>query len=237
MTKPKQSGAFKGHRFPHEIIAYAVWAYHRFPMSLRDVEDLLAARGVVVSYEAIRSWVAKFGLKFAKVIRRNPPAVADKRHLDEVVIPINGKKYWLWRAVDSQGDVLDILVQSRRNRRAADRFFRKLFKAFGEPRVIVTDKLQSYGAALKKLPPGIEHRSHIGLNNRSEGSHRPTRRREKCMGRFKPPGQAQQFLTVHDQVQNVFRPRRHTLSAVCYRQSRADAHCIWDDITRELKAA
>lgn len=118
-------------------------------MSLRDVEDLLAARGVVVSYEAIRSWVAKFGLKYAKVIRRNRPVVADKWHLDEVVIPIYGKKNWLWRAVDSQGAVLDILVQSRRNRRAADRFFRKLFKAFGEPRVTVTDKLRSYGAALK----------------------------------------------------------------------------------------
>jgi len=142
MTKPNQSGAFKGHRFPPEIIAHAVWAYHRFPLSLRDVEDLLAARGVVVSYEAIRSLVAKFGLKYAKVIRRNRPSVADKWHMDEVVIPINGKKYWLWRAVDSQGDVLDILVQSRRNRQAADRFFRKLFKAFGEPRVIVTDKLR-----------------------------------------------------------------------------------------------
>lgn len=236
MTKPKQSGAFLGHRFPPEIIAYAVWAYHRFPISLRDVEDLLAARGIVVSYETIRAWVAKFGSQYAKVIRRDRPKVADKWHLDEVVLPINGKKYWLWRAVDSKGDVLDILVQSRRNNRAASRFFRKLFKAFGEPRVIVTDKLQSYGAALKKLAPGIEHRSHKGLNNRSEGSHRPTRRREKIMGRFKSPCQAQRFLSVHDQVQTVFRPRRHTLSAASYRQTRADAHWIWDGITRELKA-
>ena len=118
---------------------------------MRDVEDLLAARGVVVSYEAIRSWVAKFGLKYAKIIRLNRPAVADKWHMDEGVIPINGKKYWLWRAVDSQGDVLDILVQSRRNKQAVDRFVRKLFRAFGEPRVIVTDKLLSYGAALKDL--------------------------------------------------------------------------------------
>lgn len=230
MTKPKQSGAFSGHRFPPEIIAYAVWAYHRFPMSLRDVEDLLAARGVVVSYETIRAWVAKFGLQYAKAIRRDRPEVADKWHLDEVVLPINGKKYWLWRAVDSKGDVLDILVQSRRNKRAAIRFFRKLFKAFGVPRVIVTDKLRSYGAALKELAPGIEHRSHKGLNNRSEGSHRPTRRREKIMGRFKSPRQAQRFLSVHDQVQTIFRPRRHTLSAAAYRQTRADAHWIWDDI-------
>ncbi|AGI70042.1 IS6-family transposase [Octadecabacter antarcticus 307] len=224
MTKPKQSGDFLGHRFSPEIIAYAVWAYHRFPMSLRDVEDLLAARGIIVGYETIRAWVAKFRSQYAKVIRRDRPKVADKWHLDEVVLPINGKKYWLWRAVDSNGDVLDILVQSRRNKRAADRFFHKLFKTFGAPRVVVTDKLRSYGAALKDLALGIEHRSHKRLNNRSEGSHRPTRRREKCMGRFKSPRQAQQFLSVHDQIQNVFRHRRHTLSAACYRQSRADAH-------------
>jgi IS1 family transposase len=131
-------------------------------MSLRDVEDLLAACGVVVSYETIRAWVAKFGLQYATAIRRDRPKVADKWHLDEVVLPINGKKYWLWRAVDSKGDVLDILMQSRRNKRAAIRFFRKLFKAVGEPRVIVTDKLRSYGTALKELAPGIEHRSHKG---------------------------------------------------------------------------
>ncbi|EDQ03065.1 hypothetical protein DSM14862_04213 (plasmid) [Sulfitobacter indolifex] len=132
-------------------------------MSFRDVEDLLAARGVVASYEAIRAWVAKFGLQYAKAIRRGRLKVADKWHLDEVVLPINVKKYWLCRAVDSKGDVLDILIQSRRNKRAAIRFFRKLFKAFGEPRVIVTDKLKSYGAALKELAPGIEHRSHKGI--------------------------------------------------------------------------
>lgn len=172
MTKPKQSGAFIGHRFPPEIIAHAVWAYHRFPMSLRDVEDLLAARGIVVSYETIRAWVAKFGSQYAKLIRRDRPNVTAKWHLDEVVLPINGKKYWLWRAVDSRGDVLDILVQSKRNKRAASRFFRKLFKAFGEPRVVVTDKLRSYGAALKKLAPGMEHRSHKGHTGRPDGEKR-----------------------------------------------------------------
>ncbi len=197
----------------------------------------MAARGITVSYGTIRAWVAKFGSQYAKVIRRDRPKVADKWQLDEVVLPINGKKYWLWRAVDSRGDVLDILVQSRRNKWAASRFFRKLFKAFGEPRVVVTDKLRSYGAALKDVAPGIEYRSHKGLNNRSEGSHRPTRRREKIMGRFKSPCQAQRFLSVHDQVQNVFRPRRDTLSAASYRQARADAHWNWDDITRELKSA
>ena len=145
MTKAKQSGAFKGHRFPSEIISYAVWAYFRFPISFRDVEDLLYKRGVIVSYETIRSWVGKFGRQYAKVIRRDRPAPSDKWHLDEVVITIRGKKYWLLRAVDSKGDVLDILVQSRRNTKAADRFFRKLFKQYGQPRVLVTDKLGSIG--------------------------------------------------------------------------------------------
>jgi putative transposase len=248
MTKAKQSGAFKGHRFPSEIIFYAVWAYFRFPMSFRDVEDLLYKRGVIVSYETIRSWVGKFGRQYAKVIRRDRPAPSDKWHLDEVVTTIRGKKYWLWRAVDSKGpliaassdcravDVLDILVQSRRNTKAADRFFRKLVKQYGQPRVLVTDKLGSYGAALRKLAPGIDHRAHKGLNNRAGISHRPTRRREKIMGRFKSPRQAQRFLSVHDQVQTILGPRRHKLSAPAYRQSRSDAHSIWDDITCELKA-
>ena len=248
MTKAKQSGAFKGHRFPSEIISYAVWVYFRFPMSFRDVEDLLYKRSVIVSYETIRSWVGKFGRQYAKVIRRDRPAPSDKWHLDEVAITIRGKKYWLWRAVDSKGPShrckqrlpgsgrVDILVQSRRNTKAADRFFRKLFKQYGQPRVLVTDKLGSYGAALRKLAPGIDHRAHKGLNNRAEVSHRPTRRREKIMERFKSPRQAQCFLSVHDQVQTIFRPRRHKLSAPAYRQSRSDAHSIWDDLTCELKA-
>lgn len=206
-------------------------------MSLRDFEDLLAARGIVVSYETIRKWVGKFGTNYAASIRRDRPAPSDKWHLDEVVIPIRGRKFWLCRAIDSKGEVLDIRVQSRRNTRAAKRFFRKLFKKYGQPRVVITDKLGSYSAALKSLAPGIDHGRHEGLNNRSEGSHRPTRRREKIMGRFKLPSQAQLFLSVHDQVQTVFRPRRHKLSAPAYRQSRSGALSIWDSITCELKAA
>lgn len=194
MTKAKHSGAFKGHRFPRDVIAYAVWTYSRFSMSLRDVEDLLAERGIVVSYETVRAWVTKFGGCYAKAIRRDRPTPPDKWHLDEVVIMICGTKHWLWRAVDSNGEALDILVQSRRNKTAADRFFRKLFKQYGLPRVVITDKLRSYGTALKTLGPGIDHRSHKGLNNRAEISHRPTRRREKIMGRFKSPRQAQRFL-------------------------------------------
>ena len=226
----------KGYRFPRSVIGYAVWAYHRFNLSLRDAEDLLAERGIVVSYETIRTWMAKFRPQIAAKVQRDRPAPANKWHLDEVVIPIRGKKHWLWRAVDSNGDVLDILVQSRRNKAAATRFFRKLFKRWGEPRVLVTDKLRSYGAALNDLAPGIEHRQHKGLNNRSEASHRHTRRREKIMGRFKSPGQAQRFLSVHDQVAALFRPKRHRLSARSYRHARSDAFVLWTRYTADLAA-
>ena len=226
----------KGFRFPRSVISYAVWAYHRFALSLRDVEDLLAARGITVSYETIRDWVARFGVQFAAKIRRERPRLADKWHLDEVVVPIKDRKHWLWRAVDANGDVLDILVQSRRNKAAAMRFFRKLFKTWGQPRVIITDKLRSYGAAKADLAPGIEHRQHKGLNNRAEASHRHTRRREKIMGRFKSPGQAQRFLSVHDQTTVLFRPKRHCLSARSYRHTRTDAFALWSEYGRELNA-
>ena len=226
----------KGFRFPRSVIGYAVWAYHRFALSLRDVEDLLAARGVTVSYETIRDWVARFGVQFAAKIRRDRPSAVDKWHLDEVVVPIKGRKHWLWRAIDANGDVLDILVQSRRNKAAAMRFFRKLFKVWGQPRVIITDKLRSYGAAKADVAPGIEHRQHKGLNNRAEASHRQTRRREKIMGRFKSPGQAQRFLSVHDQTAALFRPKRHRLSAHSYRHARSDAFDLWAEYARELVA-
>ena len=203
----------KGFRFPRSIIGYAVWAYHRFALSLRDVEDLLASRGISVSYETVRDWVARFGVQIAAKVRRDRPCPADKWHLDEVVTPIKGRKHWLWRAVDANGDVLDILVQSSRNKAAALRFFRKLLKTWGQPRVIITDKLRSYGAEKTDLAPGIEHRQHKGLNNRSEASHRHTRRREKIRGRFKSPGHAQRFLSAHDQTATLFRPKRHRLSA------------------------
>ena len=203
-------------------------------MSLRDVEDLLAERGIAVSYETIRSWVAKFGRHYARSIRRDRPNPNDKWHLDEVVITIKGRKHWLWRAVDANGDALDILVQSRRNTKAARRFLTKLVKQFGLPRVMITDKLRSYGAAKRKLMPGVEHRQHKGLNNKAEVSHRQTRRRERIFGRFKSPRQAQMFLAVHDQIACLFRPRRHTLSAISYRHARSDAHSLWSEYSAEL---
>ncbi|MEO9516880.1 MAG: IS6 family transposase [Paracoccaceae bacterium] len=226
----------KGFRLPRSVIGYAFWAYHRFALSLRDVEDLLASRGITVSYEIIRDWVARFGTQFAAKVRRDRSRPADKWHLDEVVVPIKGWKHWLWRAVDANGDVLDILVQSRRNKAAALRFFRKLFKRWGQPRVIITDKLRSYGTAKTELAPGIEHRQHKVLNNRSEPSHRHTRRREKVMGRFKSPGQAQRFLSVHDQIAALFRPKRHRLSARSYRHARNDAFDLWTEYVNELTA-
>jgi putative transposase len=234
MTKRKNSPGFKGHRFPPEIIEYAVWLYFRFSLSLRDVEDLLSERGIIVSHETIRFWVVKFGRQYAKFIRRDRPQVGDKWHLDEVVISIRGKKHWLWRAVDQRGHSLEILVQSRRNTKAAKRFMRKLMKQYGMPRAMITDKLRSYGAAKRDLAPGLEHRSHKGLNNAAEVSHKPTRRRERVMGRFKSARHAQQFLSSHDQINVLFRPRRHKISAISYRRARSDAFAVWHDITCEI---
>ena len=236
MNIPSSMQRLKGYRFPREIVAYAVWVYHRFALSTADVEDLLAERGVMVSRETIRKWVKRFGRHFADCIRRDRPAAVDKWHLDEVVIPINGRKCWLWRAVDANGDVLDILVQPQRNAKAASRFLARLIDRFGAPRVVITDKLRSYFKPVRDLAPGADHRAHKGLNNRIEGSHRPTRKREKLMGRFKSPRQAQRFLATHDQINIVFRPRRYQLSAISYRHARTDAFDLWRGYAAEMTA-
>jgi putative transposase len=186
---------FRGYRFPPEIISHAVWLYHRFCLSHRDVEELLAERGIQVSYEAIRLWCRKFGPLLASKLRRRRPRRGDKWYLDEVALIINKRRYWLWRAVDQDGTVLDILVQSRRDQHAAERFLRLVLEGEDdtEPRVVVTDKLASYTPAIKRVLPNSEHRSHKRLNNRAENSHRPVRKRERAMQRFKSPGQAQCF--------------------------------------------
>ena len=206
----------KGFRFPRAIISYAVWAYHRFNLSTADVEDLLAERGIIVSRAAIRLWVNRFGRHFANCIRRDRPRPNDKWHMDEVMITICGKKHWLWRAIDADGDVLDILVQTRRNAKAAKRFFKRLVARFGEPRVVITDKLGSYIKPIKTLAPDAEHRAHKGLNNAIEVSHRPTRKREKIFGGFKSHRQAQRFLSAHDQINLIFRPRRYRFCRKIY---------------------
>jgi putative transposase len=219
------------HRFPAEVISHAVWLYFRFPLSLRIVEEMLAARGILVSHETVRQWALKFGQSFANQIRRRLPAPGDKWHLDEVMITIAGRKHWLWRAVDQHGTVLDILVQSRRNATAAKRLLRKLLKKQGiVPRVMITDKLASYAAAKRVVMPGVEHLQHKSLNNRAENSHQPTRRRERTMKRFKSAGQAQRFLSVHDQVANLFR-RSANSNAAEHREARSQAFTAWADVT------
>jgi putative transposase len=231
MTIPA-SPSYAGHRFPAEIISHAVWLYFRFPLSLRMVEEMLAARGIIVSHESVRQWALKFGQAFAHRIRRRLPCAGDKWHLDEVAIKIAGKKHWVWRAVDQDGIVLDILVQSRRDKRAAKRLLRKLLKRqCRAPRVLITDKLASYGAAKKEIAPGVEHRQHKGLNNRAENSHQPTRRRERQMKQFKSAGQTQRFLSAHDQINNLFHLRRDHVPVSEYRAARTRAFQTWAEVT------
>ena len=230
--------SYPGYRFPAEIISHAVWLYFRFPLSLRMVDELLAARGIIVSHETVRQWALKFGQAFANQVRRRLPAAGDKWHLDEVVLTIAGAKHWLWRAVDQTGMVLDILVQSRRDKEAAKRLLRKLLKRqCRAPRVMITDKLASYGAAKRELMPSVEHRKHKGLNNRAENSHQPTRRRERQMKRFKSAGQAQRFLSAHDGISNLFHLRRHHVPAAQYRAARTEAFQVWAEITAVTAAA
>ena len=236
MKFPAELPRLKGFRYPREIIAYAVWASHRVVLSTADVEDLLAERGVIVSRETIRKWVNRFGRHFARCIQRDRPAAADKWHLDEVVVPINGVKMWLWRAVDGSGDGLDILVQPRRNANAAKRFLKQLIARFGQPRVVITDKLRSYIKPIRQLAPDADHRAHKGINNRIEGSLRPTRKREKLMGQFKSPWQAQRVLAAHGQINTIFRPRRYPLTTTSCYHARSYAFDLWKGYALEMVA-
>ena len=232
MTPAANPERYKNHRFPPEIISHAVWLYFRFTLSYRDVEEMLFARGIVVTYEAIRKWCRKFGQDYANPIRRRRPRTGDKWHLDEVFLTINGKRHYLWRAVDQDDNVLDILVQSRRNKKAAKKFFRKLLKGLQYvPRVVVTDKLKSYGAAKREILPGVEHRQSRYLNNRCENSHRPTRQRERRMQGFKSAGHAQRFLLAFGPIFQHFCPRRHLLLTSEYRNEMRNRFESWAEIT------
>ena len=238
MSSPAPKSPYAGHRFPAEVISHAVWLYFRFPLGLRMVEEMLAARGIIVSHETVRRWALKFGQEFANRIRRRLARAGDKWHLDEVAIKIAGATHWLWRAVDQTGVVLDVLVQSRRDKRAAQRLPRKLLKRQGRaPRVIVTDKLASYGAAKREVMPSVEHRRHKGLNKRAENSHQPTRRRERRMKRFKSPRQAQRFLSAHGQIGNLFHLRRDHVTAAEHRAARMRAFETWANISGVAAAA
>jgi putative transposase len=238
MTTTLSSPSYKGYRFPAEIISHAVWLYYRFSLSYRDVEELMAERGIVLTYETIRQWCQKFGQHCANQLRRRRAQSGDKWHLDEVFLKINGKLHYLWRAVDQHGNVLDILVQSRRNKQAAKRFFRKLLKGCQYvPRVLITDKLASYGAAKKEMLPSVEHRQHKRLNNRAENSHQPTRQRERTMRRFKSAGHAQRFLAAFGLIRGHFCPGRHRLPAHRYREVLQERFAMWNTVTGVRLAA
>ena len=215
---------YKRHRFPPAIISYAVWLYFRFNLSHRDIEDLLAQRGIIVSYESIRLWCIKFGRRYARRLKRRHQGYGDTFYIDEV----NGKQLYLWRAVDQDGEVVDVFIQSRRDGAAAKRFFKRLLRRQGEePRQIVTDKLRSYGVAQRALIPETIHNTSQYANNRAELSHQPTRVRERGMRRFKSTAQAQQFLNVHAAVYNLFNLGRHLVGTGHYRKLRIDAFERW----------
>jgi putative transposase len=224
----KNTNIYAGYRFPPQIISHAVWLYHRFTLSFRDIEELLAARGIIVSYETIRNWCDKFGQRYCSQIRKNRGQLGDIWYLDEVFIKINGVLHYLWRAVDQDGDEIDILVQKRKDKHAAKRFVKQLLKGQQcAPIKIVTDKLRSYSAAKNELIPGVEHSTQRYENNRCELSHQPGRQQERQMRKFKSQGQAQRFLFCHGVVNNLFRLGRHSMTASNYRVFRDRAFVEW----------
>ena len=223
---------YPGYRFPAEIIRHAVWLCHVFSLSLRDVELILAERGILVTHESVRLWCRRFGTDFARRLRCRRPKPGDTWHIDEVYLRINGVLHYLWRAVDQHGVVLDILVQGRRKGTAAKRFFKRLLAGLRyKPKRIVTDGLRSYGVAQREVMPEVRHRTSRYQNNRAENSHQRTRRRERQMQRFKSPEQAQRFLSAHAMIHGHFHPRRHLMTAAQYRHIRAQAFRGWREET------
>src|SRR6056300_759339 len=219
---------YKRHRFPPDIISYAVWLYFRFNLSHRDIEDLLAERGITVSREAIRLWCIKFGAIYACRLKRKHCGYGDTFYIDEVFVKINGKQHYLWRAVDQDSEVVDVYLQAKRDGTAAKRFFKRLLRLHGgEPRKIVTDKLRSYGVAHRELIPETIHNTQQYENNRAEQSHEATRVRERGMRKFKSVRQAQRFLGVHAAVSNLFNLGRHLVGAEHYRNLRISAFSEW----------
>jgi putative transposase len=240
---PDPAGLYPGYRFPREVIAHAVRLYLRFALSFRDVEELVVERGVEVSYETVRRWVAKFGALYAEELRRRETRSGCTWHLDEMATRVGGRLHWLWRAVDEHGQTLDVLLQARRDTAAATRFFRRLLAGAGglPPARITTDKLGSYAAALARLPAlhAVHHvqvRSARRCNKRVEQAHQPTRLRERVMRRFRSPASAQRFLDAFTRVGNLFRPRRHLLSAAAYRAAMRERVIVWREVAG-LRAA
>lgn len=219
---------YKRHRFPPDISSYAVWLYYRFNLSQRDIEDLLSERGVTVSYETIRLGCIKFGSKYARRLRRKHQGFGDTFYIDEVFVKISGKQHYLWRAINQDGEVVDVLVQSRRDGATAKRFFKRLLRNHGgEPRKIVTDNLRSYGVAHREVVPEAIHVTAQYASNRAEQSHEGTRVRERGMRRFKSLGQAERFLNIHAAVSNLFNLGRHLVSANYYQDLGTGAFSDW----------
>ena len=233
----RTSNLYRGHRFPSSIISHCVWLYFRFPLSFRDVEDMMAERGVEVSYETIRHWCDQFGRGYARRIRAGRGTLGDRWHLDEVLLKINGRLQYLWRAVDQDGTVLDILVQPKRDKVAAARYFRKLLGGLGyAPREVVTDQLASYTAPCAQWLPDARHIRNKGANNRAENSHPPTRLRERRMRRFKSAAHAQRFLSTFGMVYDHFAIARHTPSAENARALRGRRFASWRTIAEVASA-
>ena len=240
---PERPNPYRGHRFPREVIAHAVRLNLRFALSFRDVEELLAERGVQASYETVRRWVAKFGAQYAEELRRREARPGRTWHLDEMAVRAGGRLHWLWRAVDEHGQTLDVLLQPHRDTAAAERFFRRLLSAANgtPPERITTDKLGSYAAAITRLPEmrSVEHlrvRSAMRCNNRVEQAHQSTRVRECVMRRFKSPADAQRFLDAFTHVANLFRPGRHRRAAAAYRATMGERVTTWREVAG-LRAA
>ncbi len=229
---PILSISYKRHRFPPQIISHAVWLYVRFNLSLREVEEMLLERGIDVSYETIRRWAAKFGPQIARNLRRRQGRPGDVWHLDEVAVRISSKSFWLWRAVDQHGVVLEEILQPRRNKRAAKRLLFRLMKRLGfVPKRIITDKLRSYGAAKREVAPGLDHWSHKGLNNRAENSHLPFRKRERTMQGFRTPGGLQRFVSVHSSTRNCFSVPARRRTAMTSRYHHLEVFDAWKAAT------
>ena len=208
-----------------------MWLYHWFPLSLRDVQEMMMARGVVLSHDSVQQWSRKFGQTFADGLRRRRARPGDKGHVDEVFITIAGKTHYLWRALEQHGAVLDILLTSRRDAKAATRFFRKLLtKLEYAPQVLVTDTLRSYGVAHRRLTPGVAHRRSKYLNNRAENSHQPTRQRKRAMKKFRTPGGAQRFLSAFSGISPHFRPHRQRLTAEEYRHEMTTRFATYNEV-------
>jgi putative transposase len=224
--------SFKRHRFPPAVIRHSIWLYARFTLSLRDVEEMLAERRLDVSYETVRRWFIKFGPVIAANLRRQRPSPSNHWHLDEMVVVIRGRRCWLWRAVDNEGEVLDFLVQPRRDAKAAIKLMKKLLKRQGfAPSRIVTDRLRSYRTAFRRLALTAEHDRGLRANNRAENSHQPVRRRERKMQRFKSPGSAQRFLSVHAATYNTFYQQRHLFNRTTFKQLRSASFGVWSAAT------